>query len=215
MGVRSTYSENPQLTGLDPAACIRNDVLVILGAIGPPWTLSLQRLRSKVRMMFVTDLVRRNTICTLRVCLLLGGALLPLVESFAASFPSRSIRMIVPVAAGGPTDLLARAMTPKLSEALGQQVIVDNRAGANGNIGMEIAARSSPDGLTWVLATAGHLTVNPVSKWGRVHISENPDLTQRLVGRQFRFRSWRRTCRLTIRRRPTCISSFQKMTNFG
>jgi hypothetical protein len=189
MGVRSTYSENPQLTGLDPAACIRNDVLVILGAIGPPWTLSLQRLRSKVRMMFVTDLVRRHTICTLRVCLLLGGALLPLVESFAASFPSRSIRMIVPVAAGGPTDLLARAMTPKLSEALGQQVIVDNRAGANGNIG--------------------------VSKWGRVHISENPDLTQRLVGRQFRFRSWRRTCRLTIRRRPTCISSFQKMTNFG
>ncbi|MEA3154380.1 MAG: Tripartite tricarboxylate transporter family receptor, partial [Betaproteobacteria bacterium] len=43
-------------------------------------------------------------------------------------------------------------------------VIVDNRAGANGNIGMEIAARSSPDGLTWVLATAGHLTVNPALK---------------------------------------------------
>jgi tripartite-type tricarboxylate transporter receptor subunit TctC len=52
-------------------------------------------------------------------------------------------------------------MTPKLTEALGQQVIVDNRAGGNGNIGMEIAARSAPDGHTWVLATAGHLTVNP------------------------------------------------------
>ena len=97
----------------------------------------------------------------LLVCLLFGFGFLPLVQSFAASFPSRSIRMIVPVAAGGPTDLLARAMAPKLTEALGQQVIVDNRAGANGNIGMEIAARSSPDGHTWVLATAGHLAVNP------------------------------------------------------
>src|SRR3979409_2124525 len=81
--------------------------------------------------------------------------------SFAATFPSRSIRMIVPVAPGGPTDLLARDMTPKLSEALGQQVIVDNRAGGNGNIGMEIAARAAPDGHTWMLATAGQLTVNP------------------------------------------------------
>ncbi len=69
--------------------------------------------------------------------------------------------MIVPVAPGGPTDLLARDMTPKLTEALGQQVIVDNRAGGNGNIGMELAARAAPDGHTWVLATAGHLTVNP------------------------------------------------------
>src|SRR5471030_249663 len=100
-----------------------------------------------------------------------GSGLVPLLlcavsfahvtASFAAAFPSRSIRMIVPVAPGGPTDLLARVMTPKLTEALGQQVIVDNRAGGNGNIGMEIAARSAPDGHTWVLATAGHLTVNP------------------------------------------------------
>src|SRR5687768_14045876 len=54
-----------------------------------------------------------------------------IAPSFAASFPTRSIRMIVPVAAGGPTDLLARVMAPKLSESLGHQVIVDNRAGAN------------------------------------------------------------------------------------
>ena len=69
--------------------------------------------------------------------------------------------MIVAVAPGGPTDLLARVMAPKLTEALGQQVIVDNRAGGNGNIGMEIAARALPDGHTWLLATAGQLTVNP------------------------------------------------------
>ncbi|MBI4189415.1 MAG: tripartite tricarboxylate transporter substrate binding protein [Betaproteobacteria bacterium] len=69
--------------------------------------------------------------------------------------------MIVAVASGGPTDLLARVMAPKLTEALGQQVIVDNRAGGNGNIGMEIAARALPDGHTWLLATAGQLTVNP------------------------------------------------------
>src|SRR4030081_3324815 len=82
-------------------------------------------------------------------------------QSSAATFPSRSIRMIVPVAPGGPTDLLARDMTPRLSEALGQQVIVDNRAGGNGNIGMEIAARAAPDGPHGVRATAAHLTVNP------------------------------------------------------
>ena len=93
--------------------------------------------------------------------LLCAVAFAPFSASLAAPFPSRSIRMIVPVAAGGPTDLLARVMTPKLTEALGQQVIVDNRAGGNGNIGMEIAARSVPDGHTWLLATAGHLTVNP------------------------------------------------------
>lgn len=80
----------------------------------------------------------------------------------AATFPSRAIRMIVPVAAGGPTDLLARGIAPKLGESLGQQVVVDNRAGGNGNIGMEIAAHAPPDGHTWVLATAGHLTVNPL-----------------------------------------------------
>ena len=94
-------------------------------------------------------------------CLLVAASCAYLTASYAATFPSRSIRMIVPVAPGGPTDLLARDMTPKLTAALGQQVIVDNRAGGNGNIGMEIAARAAPDGHTWVLATAGHLTVNP------------------------------------------------------
>ena len=88
-------------------------------------------------------------------------SILDFTPGFAAAFPSRSIRMLVPVAPGGPTDLLARVMSPKLTEALGQQIIVDNRAGGSGNIGMEIAARSAPDGHTWVLATAGHLTVNP------------------------------------------------------
>jgi tripartite-type tricarboxylate transporter receptor subunit TctC len=93
--------------------------------------------------------------------LLLAASFVHITQGLAATFPSRSIRMMVPVAPGGPTDLLARDMTPRLSEALGQQVIVDNRAGGNGNIGMEIAARAAPDGHTWVLATAGHLTVNP------------------------------------------------------
>ncbi len=97
----------------------------------------------------------------LLACFFFGLSILSFAQGYAASFPSRSIRMIVPVAPGGPTDLLARVMAPKLTEALGQQVIVDNRAGGNGNIGMEIAARAIPDGHTWLLATAGHLTVNP------------------------------------------------------
>ena len=104
---------------------------------------------------------RRPSLARSACGLLLALSFIHLTQSSAATFPSRSIRMIVPVAPGGPTDLLARDMTPKLTEALGQQVIVDNRAGGNGNIGMELAARAAPDGHTWVLATAGHLTVNP------------------------------------------------------
>ncbi len=79
----------------------------------------------------------------------------------APGYPSKPIRMIVPFTAGGPTDILARAIGQKLTEALGPQVIVDNRPGANGNIGAELVVRSPPDGYTLLLATAGILTVNP------------------------------------------------------
>jgi tripartite-type tricarboxylate transporter receptor subunit TctC len=67
----------------------------------------------------------------------------------------------VPFTAAGPTDILARAIGQKLNEAFGPQVIVDNRPGANGNIGTELVAKSPPDGYTLLLATAGILTVNP------------------------------------------------------
>jgi tripartite-type tricarboxylate transporter receptor subunit TctC len=76
-------------------------------------------------------------------------------------YPSKPIRLIVPYPPGGTADILARAIGQKLTLAWGQQVIIDNRGGANGNIGSELAARASADGHTLLLGTVGNLTVNP------------------------------------------------------
>ena len=77
------------------------------------------------------------------------------------AYPAKPIRLIVPFTPSGPTDILARAIGQKLTEALGPQVVVDNRPGANGNIGTELVVKSPPDGYTLLLASAGILTVNP------------------------------------------------------
>ncbi|MEW6334577.1 MAG: tripartite tricarboxylate transporter substrate binding protein [Thermodesulfobacteriota bacterium] len=79
---------------------------------------------------------------------------------WAQSYPTRPVRMIVPFPPGGGTDILARIVSQKLGERLGQQVIVDNRPGAATNIGMELAARSAPDGYTLLMASIG-LAANP------------------------------------------------------
>ena len=78
----------------------------------------------------------------------------------AQPYPAKPIRMIVAVPPGGPADTLARLVAPKLSAALGQIVVVDNRPGANGNIAYETAARAAADGYTLVLAAAG-VSINP------------------------------------------------------
>ena len=83
----------------------------------------------------------------------------------AQSFPSKPIRIIVAFPAGGGTDIVARMIAPKLSEALGTQVVIDNRAGAQGIVGTEIAAKSPPDGHTLFMGTLGNIAVNPVL-WG-------------------------------------------------
>ena len=79
----------------------------------------------------------------------------------AADFPSRPIRLIVPNAAGGSTDLVARTVAQKVSESIGQQVIVDNRPGSGGIIGTEMVARAAPDGHTLVMATIGSVAISP------------------------------------------------------
>ncbi len=86
-------------------------------------------------------------------------ALGSLASVAAQEFPSKPVRFIVPYAAGGSGDLLARLLGNKLSSMWGQQVVVDNRAGAGGLIGTEAAARSEPDGHTLYLGTDGPLTV--------------------------------------------------------
>jgi len=92
--------------------------------------------------------------------LTLGAALVSQHVAAQDSYPSRPIRLIVPTAPGGGTDFTARSIAQKLSEALGQTVIVDNRPGAAGNIGVDIAAKSSPDGYTLVMPITS-FPINP------------------------------------------------------
>ena len=79
----------------------------------------------------------------------------------AQSFPSKPIRLIVPFPTGGGTDLVSRVVGQKMTESLGQSVVIDNRAGAQGNIGTATAAKAAPDGYTLVLGEAGTLGINP------------------------------------------------------
>jgi len=81
-------------------------------------------------------------------------------SAFAQAWPSKSIRWIVAFPPGGGADVLSRMLSPKIAEALGQQIIIDNRGGAGGNIGAEIAAKSPPDGYTILFAYSGTHSVN-------------------------------------------------------
>ena len=76
------------------------------------------------------------------------------------AYPSKAIRIIVPLAAGGPTDVLARTISQRITESWGQPVVIDNRPGANTNIGTAAVAKSAPDGYT-LLMTVNNLTINP------------------------------------------------------
>ncbi len=82
----------------------------------------------------------------------------------AQSYPARPVRLTVPFAAGGPVDTVARLLTPRLAEAWGQQVVIDNRPGANSIIGSEAVARAAPDGYTLLIVSAGfaiNVTLQP------------------------------------------------------
>jgi tripartite-type tricarboxylate transporter receptor subunit TctC len=85
----------------------------------------------------------------------------PASKSSGQAYPARPIRFVVPFPPGGSTDLLARFLAPRLTESLGQPVIIDNRGGAGGVVGADIAAKAPADGYTIVLGSPGPLTINP------------------------------------------------------
>ena len=95
----------------------------------------------------------RWTLGALFACIALGAS--------AQGYPTRPIRLVVPFPAGGTTDILARAVSQKLTEAFGQAVVVDNRPGAAGNIGSDLVAKSTPDGYTLLMGTVGTHAINP------------------------------------------------------
>ena len=78
-----------------------------------------------------------------------------------AQYPTKPVRMIIPFAPGGASDFVGRIMQPKMSELLGQQIVVENKPGAAGNIGAETAAKSAPDGYTIFLGNVGSVAINP------------------------------------------------------
>ena len=93
--------------------------------------------------------------------LLLMTSLCAAASAAHAAYPERAIRIIVPYPPGGNIDITARAIAPGLTEALGQQIVIDNRGGAGGTIGAELAAKAAPDGYTLVLGSTGTLTTAP------------------------------------------------------
>ena len=104
-----------------------------------------------------------SNVSTHRASSIVAGAGLALIalDCAAQGYPSKPVRVIVPFPPGAGVDIVTRSVSPRLGELLGQQLIVDNRAGAGGILGAELAAKAPPDGYTLLMATAGILTVIP------------------------------------------------------
>jgi tripartite-type tricarboxylate transporter receptor subunit TctC len=91
----------------------------------------------------------------------LSAALMPGAQPLAQEYPSRPVRMLVPFAPGGASDTVGRIIQPAMADLLKQQVVVDNRGGAAGNIGVEHAVKASPDGYNVLLGNIGTMAINP------------------------------------------------------
>lgn len=121
----------------------------------------------------MSDATRRSR---LLCALCAASALVPSASVDAAdAWPSKPVRIVVPYAPGGPVDLIARPMGQRLAETLKQPVVIDNRGGANGNIGAEHVAKSPPDGYTLLAGSKSQLTINPLL-YGRAGFDPARDL---------------------------------------
>jgi tripartite-type tricarboxylate transporter receptor subunit TctC len=109
--------------------------------------------------------MRRANNCSerdaMKACTVLSLALCIAASASAQTYPVKPVHLIVPFPAGGGSDVIGRILAQKLTDRLGQQVVVDNRAGAGGSIGTEAAVRSAPDGYTVVLASTSEIAINP------------------------------------------------------
>ena len=94
----------------------------------------------------------------------------------ADSYPVRPVRMLVPFAPGGATDIIARVLEPSLSKRLGQAIVVDNRSGAAGNIAVELVAQAQPDGYTILVGNISTNSINPLLFAGRMKVNALKDL---------------------------------------
>src|SRR3954463_8905057 len=92
---------------------------------------------------------------------LFAAALVAATHALAQSYPTKPIRLIVPFSPGGAADLTARTLGEKMGQILGQPLVVDNKPGANGVVGIDLAAKAAPDGYTVLLTDRGSLAVNP------------------------------------------------------
>ena len=109
----------------------------------------------------------------LKIIPLLAAILAP-GGAWAQAYPSKPIRLVVPFPPGGPADAVARPLAQKLTETLGQPVVVDNRAGATGTIGASLVAKSPPDGYTLLLGTSNELAMSP-GLYGKLPYNPNED----------------------------------------
>jgi tripartite-type tricarboxylate transporter receptor subunit TctC len=121
----------------------------------------------------------KECITALKSALISVGALLYLISpsiSQAQSWPDKPVKLIIPFAAGGTTDILGRILAQQMTTILGQNVIVENKGGAGGNIGAEVVANSPPDGYTLLLASGSMMTVNPYL-YKKLPLNYSTDLT--------------------------------------
>jgi hypothetical protein len=153
-----TTSERPGGTGPDPVGPQKRGSALRTGEVTPP----LEDRALYYRAMANIHGVLRTSFASiaLRAVLLLTAFASLQSSAQQPAYPAKTIRLIASQAPGGGIDSVSRIVSTKLSEAVGQTVIVDNRAGANGSLAAELTAKSAPDGYTLMLGAVGNLAIN-------------------------------------------------------